>query len=154
MGDYIYNDEADYYSTVEKYSWIYNLWKWADDNNIVEADAVFDEIGQCTTYRGIPRDKQILENRTYIDLSDCNLNNIPEDIGNLIKLKELNLSENNLVELPYSILNLENLEVLNISENNISTIYDELCYLKKLHIFNSAGNPIVYFPECLQGKDI
>ena len=40
---------------------------------------------------------------TELDLTDCNLKAIPNDIGSIFSLKELNLSGNNFVCLPESI---------------------------------------------------
>jgi Leucine-rich repeat (LRR) protein len=46
---------------------------------------------------------------TKLDLSDCNLNTIPNDIGCLFPLQHLNLSGNDFVCLPESINGLSNL---------------------------------------------
>ncbi|XP_030955396.1 protein SUPPRESSOR OF npr1-1, CONSTITUTIVE 1-like [Quercus lobata] len=51
---------------------------------------------------------------TYLDLCDCNLSSIPNDIGNLSSLAHLNLCGNNFVSLPKSISQLSNLQTLNL----------------------------------------
>jgi Leucine-rich repeat (LRR) protein len=68
-------------------------------------------------------------------LTDGNSNSIsvlPEQIGNLTKLKTLILNTNKLTSLPNSITKLNNLEVLDLSINKDLDIVQQLDKLKKL----------------------
>jgi Leucine-rich repeat (LRR) protein len=49
-----------------------------------------------------------------LDLGNCELKQIPEEIGELAKLSHLNLSENELTELPHTFDYLTNLKTLNL----------------------------------------
>ena len=51
---------------------------------------------------------------TILNLSDCNLSAIPNDIGSLFSLKEINLSGNSFVCLPDSISQLSNLREMKL----------------------------------------
>ena len=133
-------EEDKYYHTVEKFSWIYNLWKWADENHI-DCEREYDSYGSDEfTFRGIPRDKDILKSMKNLNLAGYNLDYLPIEIGNLINLTSLTLDDNNLVELPYSIVYLENLEYLSISTNNLISLPEELSNLEKLHRIVIRGN--------------
>ena len=83
------NDTNKYYETVGKFSFMYEIWKWADNNNI-----------KC-----IPRDKNKLESLEELDLSNLELADIPEDIMWLTNLKKVSFSNNGLSKFPYCILN-------------------------------------------------
>lgn len=56
---------------------------------------------------------------TTIKLSDVNLTELPDNIGELIDLTSLDISRNKLTSLPESLFNLINLKELNFSENGI-----------------------------------
>ena len=129
-------NENKYYETVEKYSWIYELWRWADKHNI-----------EC-----IPRNKNKLESLEELDLSNLELADIPEELMWLTNLKKISFSNNCLSEFPYCILNLENLEILDLSQNNLTEIPDDICYLEKLYSINLNENHFKKIPDCLKNK--
>jgi Leucine-rich repeat (LRR) protein len=58
-----------------------------------------------------------------LDLSNCDLKQIPEEIGELINLRSLNLSENEFSELPHTFDYLANLKTLNLRGNKIHPKY-------------------------------
>ncbi|XP_030926146.1 disease resistance-like protein DSC1 [Quercus lobata] len=55
-----------------------------------------------------------LHSLIYLDLCDCDLSSIPNDIGNLSSLARLNLCGNNFVSLPKGISQLSNLQTLHL----------------------------------------
>ncbi|GMY39807.1 TMV resistance protein N-like [Fagus crenata] len=59
---------------------------------------------------------------TELNLSDCNLKAIPNDIGSLFSLERLILSGNKLVCLPESLGQLSHLRSLNLSKNNLECL--------------------------------
>jgi Leucine-rich repeat (LRR) protein len=61
-----------------------------------------------------------------LNLSDCNLKAIPNDIGSLSSLKCLNLSGNKLVCLPESLCQLSHLWNLNLSKNNLKCLPESI----------------------------
>jgi hypothetical protein len=68
-------------------------------------------------------------------LTDSNSNSIsvlPEQIGNLTKLRTLVLNTNKLTSLPNSITKLTDLEILDLSINKNLDIVQQLDKLKKL----------------------
>lgn len=67
------------------------------------------------------------------DSNSNNIANLPEEIGNLTKLKILILNTNKLKSLPNSIIKLKNLEVLDLSINEDLDIIQQLDKLKQLH---------------------
>jgi len=56
-------------------------------------------------------------NLTVLDLSNCDLVDLPENLGNQTDLRELYLSHNNLISLPYSYTELNKLTKVDLSNN-------------------------------------
>ncbi len=124
------------------------LIKWAIDNNIPEPS--FDELAKeglnplshfISYGGGFPRNQYDLENNMFVlRLDDCNIENLPNYIGHLTKLKKIDLRDNKLTELPSEICSLEDLEILDISKNEIKQLPDEIVNMKKLRLFIFNGN--------------
>ncbi len=72
----------------------------------------------------IPHDKEALLSLMELDLSELELETIPESIGNLTNLTVLNLSNNDLSKIPKSIGNLTNLVELKLSGNCLRFKYE------------------------------
>ncbi|WP_434581555.1 hypothetical protein MLC52_05390 [Sulfurimonas sp. NW15] len=147
---------GNYYKTVIKGSWIYNLWVWADKYKIDNPQKINPNWGEIfePEYRGIPRDKELLIQMRHLDLSNYNLREIPDDIVCMENLKWINISGNSLENFPLGILNYEFLESINISENIITFIPSDLKYLKNLHRIISVGNNLKNIDEELKEKMI
>lgn len=84
---------------------------------------------------------------TTLDLSNKNIIELPDEIGDLIDLKVLNLSYNNIVSIPDSICKLENLEELYLLRNQIQKLPANFCSFSKLKLLDVSYNPIVKFPK-------
>lgn len=89
-----------------------------------------------------------------LDLSNKDITEIPEEIGEIISLKKLILSYNSITHIPDSICNLKNLEELYLLRNNLSKLPSGFNQLKKLKVVDVSYNPIVKLPhkigECVE----
>ncbi|GJW54819.1 NB-ARC domains-containing protein [Tanacetum coccineum] len=70
-----------------------------------------------------------------LNLSYCNLVQVPDGLGGLSCLEHLNLQGNNLLELPESIVGLHMLESLNLIGNNFTSLPGSLSQLSHLLFF-------------------
>jgi len=124
--------------------------KWADENKIDDLQFT-DYNNECNDkkFRGLPRNKKILLKIKNLNLSEYNLYNIPEEIGDFKNLVCLNLDFNNLTLLPYNLCNLENLETLSISENKLTKIEEDFSFLPNLYRINIVGNDLKKIPNKL-----
>ena len=85
-------------------NWINILWQWADDNNIPDLRAGYNNV-----LEGLPRTKSDLLSISTLNLSGFELTNIPKELFNLTNIKSLNLAKNKLTSVPNEIQNLKNL---------------------------------------------
>lgn len=88
-------------------------------------------------------------NLEYLDLSDYNLTNIPNSIGDFEFLIEINLDGNLINSLPDSITYLESIKVLRLNNNLLSEIPDEIGNLTVLEELYLSGNQITSIPESI-----
>ena len=72
---------------------------------------------------------------------------IPEEIGELLSLKELFLSHAKIDRLPASIVNLVALEILKIEHNNIKVLPDDFGNLRSLKELYFSNNQLTSLPE-------
>ncbi len=114
-------------------TWMLNLWRWADENDIDEEE--------------LPREKDKLVEVTVLQLFDRQLKTLPKEIGNLINLRELRLKRNQLAKLPREIGNLTNLEFLSLGSNNLTELPEELGNLTKLKGLWIGANDFSEIPE-------
>lgn len=93
--------------------------------------------------------KEVLqfENLTTLDLSGCQLTEIPEFIGQLKGLTSLNLGGNKLTEIPESIGQLKGLTFLELGSNQITEIPESIGQLKGLTSLYLYANKITDIPE-------
>ncbi|MBT4277434.1 hypothetical protein HOD96_01670 [Candidatus Falkowbacteria bacterium] len=134
----------------------------------VEQESVNVDKENIINNEPVPGNEQPLEKKTQtkdsLNLSNQNLQKIPEyvfgrtnleelnvsgnkltgaiqaEIRHLQKLKILNASNNFMTGVPAEIGQLQNLEILNLSNNQLTGLPYELGNLKNLKIFNISGN--------------
>lgn len=80
-------------------------------------------------FQVFPRQILGIKNLSNLNLSFCNLNELPEDIDKLENLDTLELYANNLKTFPKNIVNMKNLRLIYFDENPIK---DSLKYIGKL----------------------
>ena len=113
-----------------------------------------------------------LKNLEILNLSYCNLGQLPEDIGTLSSLKNFDVSDNFLKSIPESMTELSKLEKLRLSTNlleklpdhmeglaNLRELYADINHLKELptsighmdqlRVLNISHNDIQVLPESL-----
>lgn len=88
-------------------------------------------------------------NKTHLDLTRKNLQQIPKEIGDLSNLQALYMTGNKIKEIPVEIGNLPNLMVLLLSFNQIEKIPSELGNLSKLTTLELNDNKIKAIPKQL-----
>ena len=89
---------------------------------------------------------------TRLDLSNCNLQAIPNKIGCLFSLEDLNLSGNNFDRIPECIIRLSNLEVIFL-ENCTSLLILPMFPLKISYIWASNCTSLETLPDKLKPND-
>ncbi|MBC8256826.1 MAG: choice-of-anchor B family protein [Candidatus Marinimicrobia bacterium] len=85
----------------------------------------------------------------YLDLSDYNLTNIPNSIGDFEFLIEINLDGNLINSLPDSITYLESIKVLRLNNNLLSKIPGDIGNLISLEELYLSGNQLTDMPESI-----
>lgn len=83
----------------------------------------------------------------YLDLSRCNLNELPPNCG-MLNLKQLNLSHNKFELVPACLYDgLENLEMLDVSYNQLKVFDRQPDCIANLKTVNLSNNRIINIPK-------
>lgn len=90
-----------------------------------------------------------LTNLTKMDLRGNCICSLPDDIGNLKELMILDLTANKLTHLPYELRTLTNLEVLSLGDNDLRDLPDEIYCLKNLTELHLDYNNLTFLPESI-----
>ncbi|RJG38592.1 leucine-rich repeat-containing protein kinase family protein [Motilimonas pumila] len=77
----------------------------------------------------------------WLILTDNQISELPESLGECHRLQKLALAGNQLTSLPASMAKLQNLELLRISANKLNAFPEQLLACDKLAWFAFAGNP-------------
>lgn len=82
-----------------------------------------------------------------LDLSNQNLEKLPEYVLSKTNLEELDISNNKLSgALPAEIRHLQNLKVLNASNNNMTGVPAEVGQLRNLEVLDLSNNQLTGLP--------
>ncbi|MDP2948305.1 MAG: COR domain-containing protein [Chloroflexota bacterium] len=96
------------------------------------------------------RIQQALRNHgTELNLSNLDLTELPESLGELSSLKNLYLSANQLTELPESLGELSSLQHLDLSGNQLTELPESLGQLSSLQHLDLFDNRLTELPESL-----
>lgn len=86
-----------------------------------------------------------------LDLSGLQLHSVPHEIAKLSStLVKLDLSNNNLQVLPDSVTSLVNLTHLDIQSNQLTSLPDSIGRLVNLKVFNVSGNSLATLPDSIE----
>lgn len=77
----------------------------------------------------------------WLILTDNQISNLPDSLGERPRLQKLALAGNQLTKLPATMSKLSNLELIRISANQLKACPEQLLSLPKLAWFAFAGNP-------------
>ena len=83
----------------------------------------------------------------FLEISNINLQQLPEEIGNLGNMINLALQRNKITEVPESIGKLSHLKFLDMSFNDLTGFPRTLTDLKVLHTLNLSCNRIENLPN-------
>lgn len=78
----------------------------------------------------------------WLILTDNLIEQLPDSMGQLYRLKKLALAGNRLTSLPASMADCQNLELVRLSANQLTSLPDWLFQLPKLSWLAFAGNPL------------
>lgn len=148
--DYKYVDEfAESSEPEDQYKqWadkaIKSLDDWKSEGDIDKAKEII--------IRGIRRESSCRRDNqssgcTFIDLTNCGLNNLPPVLWELTRLEDLNLSGNKLTSLSPQIGQLTKLTSLNLSSNQLKEILPVINNMKSLTHIDLSKNPILSYPN-------
>lgn len=101
-------------------------------------------VGKTTSSNKKPK---INPNISKLNLSNKNLDKIPDEVINLKNLRKLNLSKNNLKSIPKDIHKLKRLENLDLSNNKLTSIYSNICKLTNLKVLILNNNQLKHLPS-------
>lgn len=94
-----------------------------------------------------PPANETLKTNTSLDLSNQNVEKIPEYVFGLKNLEELNVSNNQLTgAIQAEIRHLVNLKVLNASNNQMTGVPAEIGQLRNLEVLNLSNNQLTGLP--------
>jgi Leucine-rich repeat (LRR) protein len=97
----------------------------------------------------------MLNNLNMLNLTNCGIKTLSDDIANLSRLTILDLKGNKLVDpLPIGIQQLTNLGVLDISNNTLINSLDALNSSTSLNYLNASGCELNHLPLFLYSLSI
>lgn len=82
----------------------------------------------------------------HLDLSNKDITELPEEIGELTEIESLDLSFNHISELPESIVKLTNLKELFLMRNCVKSLPADIGKLQNLKSLDVSYNPIKSLP--------
>jgi len=98
---------------------------------------------QISDYSGLEK----LTNLKVLNLTDCELNSLPNEISKLINLQNISLIQNKLTNFPEQLLNLKNLESVDLFSNNIKEFPKDISNLKALKYITLINNKLTEIPN-------
>ncbi len=94
-------------------------------------------------------ERELRQDTGSLDLSECQLTEIPEILNELSNLRTLNLARNYLAWIPATYWRLSNLQNLDLSGNRLTEIPEGLAQLTNLQSLDLSSNQLTAIPETL-----
>ena len=91
-----------------------------------------------------------IEQLHSLNLSHCEIRELPKAIGKQKVLWDLFLQHNRLTRVPIELSNLEELETINLSHNDISELPEEFGDLQSLEKIYISNNPLEFLPKDME----
>jgi len=82
----------------------------------------------------------------HLDLSNKDITELPEEIGELTEIETLDLSFNHISKLPESIVNMVNLKELFLMRNSLTKLPENIGKLQNLKSLDVSFNPLKMLP--------
>lgn len=120
------------------YKHIFNVrWIWENiPNDSKKLETVMSQINEAQTL-----------NIHYLNLSDNQLNKLPNEIGKLSNLRDLTVENNELTSVPQTVGQLSNLVELHLGNNQITSLPQSFSKLGRLQELYLNNNQLTFFPE-------
>ncbi|MFX0022508.1 MAG: leucine-rich repeat domain-containing protein [Candidatus Hermodarchaeota archaeon] len=104
-------------------------------------------LGKRNGVEQLPNTIGNLKRLKWIYLSKSKLKSIPKEIGHIENLQQLYISDNFLESIPNSLKNLQSLKYLDLRKNGLTDIPDWISNLSNLQNLNLSNNRIVKIPN-------
>ncbi len=117
--------------------------KAINDKNIIELDLSDCELEEIPDILFQVKHLKVLRIPGNRYLKANRLQEIPSKIGNLTNLEILDISNNNISELPDDFKNLKNLKQLYIQENKLDKIPTSISFLNELNVLDISDNVLI-----------
>lgn len=135
--------------------WIDKLRSWAEEIGLEDLKwEVQPRNRDGGFWTGFPRDAKRIRELEGLNVQSLGLTELPNEIGNLTRLRKLWASGNKLTKIPDEIGNLGQLEEIDLEGNQITAIPDSIGKLKLLKVLDFRSNQLNYVPESLQNLRI
>lgn len=100
----------------------------------------------CRRFTDLAEALNNIEIACVLDLSNQNLNTLPENITKLTKLNKIILSNNSFTQFPEILTEIDTLIDIDLSNNQITSIPASITELKSLQIMNFSNNSLTTLP--------
>nr|NQU92115.1 leucine-rich repeat domain-containing protein [Bacteroidota bacterium] len=103
-------------------------------------------VGKYKRYKNLEKAIKNPESVLYLDLSNQELDHVPQEVWSLINLEKINLSHNNLRTFPIDFCKLSKLKMINLNHNKIDSIDGCITKLQSLEILWLKANLLSSVP--------
>lgn len=97
----------------------------------------------------LPESLNVLRNLEFLDIEHNNFHSLPNAVCELSKLKKLHASNNRIKHVPRNLGNLSELEALNLDENRLTNLPNSYAMLNRLKVCSLCKNAFKKIPHCI-----
>jgi hypothetical protein len=99
------------------------------------------------------KEEEGISEHTWLSMSHCSMNNLPDKFYEVKGLLGLDLSYNNISGIYSSLKKISSLSYLSLKSNNLKALPDAIKIFKKLKILNASNNRLYSLPDFLGGLE-